>query len=74
MRVATGKVVGGKVVVEGVALAEGTSVTVLVRENDETFEVDPSQERELLRALLEAERGDVTTSDELLKDLRNRSI
>jgi hypothetical protein len=73
MRVATGKVIGGKVVVEGAALVEGASVTVLVRESDETFEVTPAQEVELLRALSEAERDDVITADQLLKDLRRRT-
>jgi len=71
MKVATGKVVGGKVVVEGATLAEGASVTVLVRDNDETFEVTPEQEAELLRALTEASRGEVITSEQLLKNLRS---
>ena len=73
MRVATGKVVGGKVIVEGATLAEGASVTVLVRENDETFEVTPDQESELSRALSEADRGDVIASEQLLRDLRSRT-
>lgn len=73
MRVAVGKVIGGKVVVEGAALAEGAAVTVLVRENDETFEVTPDQEKELLLALAEADRGDVVASEELLKDLRREA-
>lgn len=72
MKVATGKVVGGKVVVEGTALSEGASVTVLVRENDETFEVAPDQEAELLRALTEASRGEVITAEQLLKSIRSR--
>lgn len=72
MKVATGRVIGGKVIVEGAALAEGTSVTVLVRENDETFEVTPDQEGELLRALSEADRGDLISSDQLLRNLRSR--
>ena len=73
MKVATGKVIGGKVVVEGDALAEGASVTVLVRENDETFEVTPAEEAELLRALAEADRGDIIASEKVLKDIRNRA-
>lgn len=44
---------------DGAALVEGASVTVLVRENDETFAITPDQETELLRALTEADRGDV---------------
>jgi len=34
MKVATGKVVGGKVVLEGVSLEEGTSVTVLAKDDE----------------------------------------
>lgn len=74
MKVATGKVVGGKVVVEGADLAEGASVTVLVRDNDETFELTAEQETELLRAISEAERGESMSADQLLKDLRSRAI
>lgn len=73
MKVATGKVVGGKVVVEGAVLAEGASVTVLVRENDETFDVTPDQKAELLHALAEADRGDSISSEQFLRDLRRRT-
>ena len=73
MKIATGKVVGGKVVVEGAVLAEGTSVTVLVRESDETFDLTPDQETELLRALSEVDRGDFIASEQLLKNLRSRT-
>jgi hypothetical protein len=45
MQLATGTVVGGKVVVEGDPLPEGTVVTILARESDETFEVPPELER-----------------------------
>lgn len=37
MKVATGKVVEGKVVVDGVTLDEGSLVTVLTREAEGTF-------------------------------------
>jgi len=38
MKVATGKIVDGKVVLEGEPLAEGSVVTVLARRDDETFD------------------------------------
>ena len=41
MKVATGKVIGGKVVVDDTVLVEGSTVTVLAREDDESFEVTP---------------------------------
>jgi len=37
MKIATGKVVGGKVIVEGVNLEESTSVTVLAKDDEGGF-------------------------------------
>ena len=48
MKMATGKVVGGKVVLEGVSLEEGTSVTVLAKDDEAGFDLTPEQEAELL--------------------------
>jgi len=39
--------VNGKVVVEGMSFPEGTIVTILARESDETFEVPAELESEL---------------------------
>jgi hypothetical protein len=71
MRVATGKVIDGRVVVEGTAFDEGSVVTVLARDDDETFELAPDQEAELLAAIAEAERGEVTG---LSKDFSHGSL
>ncbi len=73
MRVATGKVVGGKVIVDGTPLDEGATVTVLAREAGETFEVSPEQEAELLSAIAEADRGDTVPADEHLRSLRRHA-
>jgi hypothetical protein len=70
MKVATGTVVDGKVVVEGEPLAEGTKVTVVLREDDESFDLTPEEEEELLASVAEIERGDYITADELLERLR----
>jgi hypothetical protein len=59
MKVSTGRVVGGKVVLEGEPLAEGSVVTVVAREDDETFEVSPEEERALLEAIAHAPEGHV---------------
>jgi len=72
MKVATGKVVDGKVLLEGEPLAEGSIVTVLAQDDDETFDVTPEQERELLAAMAEAERGEVISWEELREQLRRR--
>jgi len=72
MKVATGKVVDGKVVVEGLPLQEGSRVTVLARESGETFELTPNEESELLLSIAEADRGETLRSEEVLEGLRRR--
>ena len=51
------KIVGGKVVLEGVSLEEGTSVTVLAKDDEAGFDLTPVQEAELLLSFAEADRG-----------------
>ena len=58
-------------VLEGDAFAEGAEVTVLAREDDETFSVSPEQEDELLSAIAELERGESVPAAELLARLRS---
>ncbi len=70
MKVATGRVVGGKVVLEGEPLAEGSVVTVVAREDNDTFEVSPEEERALLEAIAQADRGQVVSWEELREQLR----
>lgn len=70
MQLATGIVVKGKVVVEGEPLPEGTVVTILAREADETFEVPPELEAELSVSIAEADRGETIAADELIDRLR----
>jgi hypothetical protein len=70
MKVATGRVVGGKIVLEGEPLAEGSVVTVVAREENETFEVSPEEERALLEAIAQADRGQVVSWEELREQLR----
>jgi len=69
MQVATGTVVNGKVVVEGVALPEGALVAVVARGADETFSLSAADEDELLAAIAEIERGEFIGLDELLESL-----
>jgi hypothetical protein len=70
MKIATGTVVDGKVVVEGEALAEGSTVTVVLREDDETFELSAEEEAELLASIADIERGEFISGEELLQRLR----
>jgi hypothetical protein len=70
MRIATGKIVSGKIEIEGEPLAEGAVVTVLVREAEESFEFPVEQEQELLAAIGEAERGETADAAEFVRSLR----
>ena len=73
MQVATGTVVGGKVVVEGLDLVEGETVMVLTQEAEEEVLLSSAQEAELLEAIAEADRGETVTAEELFARLdRNR--
>lgn len=71
MQVATGTVVNGKIVLEGVPLPEGAVVTVVTRGADEGFLLTPQQEDELLAAMAEIDRGETVSLDELLASLPN---
>jgi hypothetical protein len=70
MKIATGTVFDGKVVVDGAVLAEGATVTVLLREDQEAFELSPEDENELLESIAEIERGEFISGDQLLERLR----
>ncbi len=70
MKIATGTVVDGKVVVEGETLTEGSTVTVLLREDDESFDLTPEEEEELLESIAEIERGEFVSGEQLLQRLR----
>ena len=70
MQLATGTVVDGKVVVEGLALPEGTVVTVLTHDNEKAIRLLPADEAELLEALDEADREEGISAEELFVRLR----
>ena len=70
MQPATGTVVGGKVIVGGEPLPDGTVATILAREADEIFEVPPELEADLLESIAEADRGETISADALFKRLR----
>jgi hypothetical protein len=70
MKITTGIVVDGKVVVEGESLAEGSTVTVVLRDNEEAFELTPAEEDELLDSIAQIERGEFVSGEQLLERLR----
>ncbi|MGH8565680.1 MAG: hypothetical protein ACREXW_16950 [Gammaproteobacteria bacterium] len=69
MQVATGTVIAGKVVVEGLELAEGETVTILTQEADEEVYLSPEEQAELLEAIAEADRGKTISAEELFARL-----
>lgn len=56
----------GRIVVEGEPLPDGSIVTVLARDVDESFELDPTAQTGLLLSLAEADRGELIPADEVL--------
>ncbi len=72
MKIATGKIVGGKVVVEGASFEEGTSVTVLAKDEDGGVTLTSDEEAEILLAIAEADRGETVSAEEVLAKLARR--
>jgi hypothetical protein len=72
MQLAIGTVIGGKVVMDADPFPEGTVVTVLARESDETFEVPAELEVELAESIAQANRGETISAEEALARLRRR--
>lgn len=70
MRVTSGKVVSGHIVVEGEPLPDGAVVTVLARDVDESFELDAKLEAELLLSRAEADRGELIPAEDVLRTFR----
>jgi hypothetical protein len=69
MQIATGTVIDGKIVLEGVPLSEGARVTVVTRGADEGFVLTSAQEDALLESIAQIERGEYFSLDEVLASL-----
>jgi hypothetical protein len=72
MIITTGRVHSGGIEIDDAALPDGTKVTVLAREGEETFELGPEDEATLLAAIAEAERGESVSAAEVLQKIRRR--
>jgi hypothetical protein len=70
MKLATGTVVDGKVVLDGEALPDGTIVTVLAPHGDGTFTVPPELEQDLDESIAQSLRGETIPVSEVLRKLR----
>ena len=69
MQIATGTVMAGKLVVEGLDLPDGETVIVIARETEEEVHLSAEEEAELLEAIAEADRGDTISAAELFARL-----
>ena len=65
MRITKGKVVDGRIIVEGEPLTEGAAVTVLCVD-EASFELGADDEAALLRAIAEADRGELLDAHQVL--------
>ena len=70
MQLVTGTVIGGKVVLEGVSLPDGTVVTIFAKDSEATVRLPPALQAELEEALEEADREEGIPGDDLLDKLR----
>ena len=69
MGVATGIVVAGKAVVEGLDLPEGSMVTILTTEPEGEVYLSSEEEEALLESMAEADRGETISAEELFARL-----
>lgn len=69
MKIVTGIVTHGQIVVEGDPFSEGEKVTILSRADGGSFQVSPEEKRLLLASIAQAERGEFVDGDELLAEL-----
>ena len=70
MRIATGKVMSGKIVLEESAIANGTNVYVLTRDAAEVPALPADELAELEAGIAEADLGDMISGDDFFKHLR----
>jgi hypothetical protein len=70
MRVTTGRVVNSKIEVADEELPEGMVVTILTPEDRGAFTLAPEAESALLSSIDEADRDELVSGDDLLRELR----
>jgi hypothetical protein len=70
MKIATDRVVSGRVTIEGEPLPEGSLVTaVLSPEESEFFDLDASKTEALLASIAEADAGELVDGEQFLRGL-----
>jgi hypothetical protein len=69
VKIATGTVTHGTIVVEGKPFSEGEKVTVLSHDDSKPFRVSAEEKRQLLESIAQADRGEFVDVDDLLAEL-----
>ena len=69
MKIATGTVTNGRILLEGASFCEGEKVTVLSYEERAPFRVTPEEKRLLLESIAQADRGEFVDADQLMAEL-----
>ena len=72
VRLTSGTVVGGKIVIDDSPLPEGTRVTILAPDSDGPVELSAGEKVALMERIRDADRGDVVDGEELLRELDRR--
>jgi len=70
MKMLTAKVIDGRLDVPEGLLAEGTTVTVLVPESEEGFDLSDDDADFIRKSIAQIARGEWVDGDDLLRDLR----
>lgn len=70
MRITSGTVISGNVVLDDMSLTDGTDVIVVVREGEADFCLSPEELAALEAGLSEADRGETISGEELFARLR----
>ena len=70
MKIATGTVVKGTIIVDDPEFMDGTDVFILTREREEEVHLSPEELAELEAGIAEADRGEMIPGDEFFARLR----
>ena len=70
MKVATGTIVKGAIVVYDPELTDGTDVFILTREREDEVHLSPEELAEIEAGIAEADRGEMIPGDEFFARLR----
>lgn len=71
MKMMTAEVVNGRISVPDDSVRDGEIVTLLVHDADEPFELSEEQEKKLLAAIEQADRGETMDGWKLLDEIRS---